>query len=185
MTHSSTLTPDGTALIVVDIQEAFRTAIPDFAVVASNSALAVRGCRLLGLPVIVTEQYPKGLGHTAEEIMLSFDEEPEVFEKTAFSAFAAAGLPGRLAELNIKNILLCGLETHICVNQTAHDLLAAGFGVHLLAECVGSRYEHDKAAGKAKMFGSGVIASSVEMALFEMMRDAKHPQFKDIQALIK
>ena len=81
--------------------------------------------------------------------------------------------------------MVCGLEAHVCVNQTAHDLLERGFQVHLLTDCVCSRFEVNKTAGMEKMFTNGVVPSSIEMALFELMRDAKHEHFKEIQALIK
>ena len=91
----------------------------------------------------------------------------------------------KLKSEKVRQVVLCGLETHICVNQTAHDLLANDLDVHLLTDCVSSRYGHDKQAGLAKMQESGVIPSSVEMALFELMRDAKHEKFKEIQNIVK
>ena len=185
MPHPNILDSKTTALIVVDIQEGFRNAIPDFAVVASRASTAVRGFQILDVPVIVTEQYPKGLGPTAEEIHFVLPDDFEVFEKTAFSSCGADLFVTKLEELGIKQVVLCGLETHVCVNQTAHDLQARGFQVQLLTDCVCSRFEHDKLAGLAKMKSSGVISSSIEMALFELMRDSKHEKFKEIQALIK
>ena len=185
MLHPNLLDHNNTALVVVDIQEAFRNVIPDFAVVASRSSVAVRGFQILNVPVIVTEQYPKGLGRTAEEILHVLPDGVEVFEKTAFSSCGAGEFVGNLEKLGIKQVVLCGLETHICVNQTAHDLLDCGFQVHLLTDAVCSRFEHDKLAGLAKMQASGVIQSSIEMAFFELMRDAKHEHFKEIRALIK
>ena len=185
MSHSKILDKNKTALVVVDIQEAFRNAIPDFAVTASRASMAVRGFQILGVPVIVTEQYPKGLGRTAEEILLVLPDGFEVFEKTAFSSCGADAFIEKLSAIGAEQIILCGLETHVCVNQTAHDLLDQGFQVHLLTDCVCSRFEHDKIAGIAKMQSSGVVPSSIEMALFELMRDAKHEQFKEIQSLIK
>ena len=185
MAHPKLLNSKTAALIVVDIQEAFRNAIPDFALLASRASTAVRGFQILGMPVIVTEQYPKGLGHTAEEIHLVLPDDFEVFEKTAFSSCGAEQFVAKLEELGIKQAVLCGLETHVCVNQTAHDLLDRGFDVHILTDCVCSRFEHDKAAGLAKMQTSGAVPSSIEMALFELMRDARHSRFKEIQALIK
>ena len=108
-----------------------------------------------------------------------------MFEKTAFSSCGAAPFVTKLEKLGIKRVVLCGLETHVCVNQTAHDLLDKGFQVHILTDCVCSRFEHDKLAGLAKMQTSGVIPSSIEMAFFELMRDSRHEHFKEIQALIK
>src|SRR5688500_6187242 len=129
------------ALLVVDVQEAFRSPIPDFTLIASRISVAVRGFSVLGLPVLVTEQYPKGLGHTAEEIAFVLPDETEIFEKSAFSSCGAARFVERLRERSIEQVAVCGIETHICVNQTAHDLLNDGFQVHLLTDCVASLFE--------------------------------------------
>ncbi len=185
MPHSSILELTETALVVVDIQEAFRNAIPDFAVIASRASIAVRGFQLLDIPVIVTEQYPDGLGRTAEEIHLVLPDDYEIFEKTAFSSCGSEPFVAKLRELRIEQVVLCGLEAHVCVNQTAHDLIECGFQVHLLLDCVCSRFEHDKQAGIAKMRSSGVISSSIEMAFFELMRDSTHDKFKEVQSLIR
>ena len=183
MAHEKTLDITRTLLMVVDFQEAFRSVVNDFSTVASRISLAVRTFQILEVPIIVTEQYPKGLGRTAEEIQLSLEPDTVIVEKTTFSAGRE---PAVLDALNGKDqIVLCGLETHICVNQTAHDLLDQGLRVHLLTDSVASRFERDKQAGLSKMFASGVVPSSVEMALFEIMRDAKHPCFKQIQSLVK
>ncbi len=185
MTHPKILDQSKSVLVIVDVQEAFRGVIGDFAPIASNIAIAVRGFQILEAPIIVTEQYPKGLGRTAEEVLFAFKDGPEVIEKTAFSSCGAKTFVERLRSYNAEQIVLCGFETHVCVNQTAHDLLGLGFEVHLLNECTASRYEHDKKAGLAKMLASGVVPSSFEMALFELMRDSTHEKFKEIQALIK
>jgi len=184
MKHPKTLDISQTALVVVDLQEAFRSAIPEFPQVVSRAAMAVRGFQILNAPIIVTEQYPKGLGRTAEEILYSLPDGFETIEKTSFSSCIDA-FTEKLNEYGARQIVLCGLETHICVNQTAHDLLANDFEVHVLTDAVGSRYTQDRDTGLSKMLQSGVIPATVEMALFEMMRDAKHEQFKEIQSLIK
>jgi nicotinamidase-related amidase len=144
-----------------------------------------RGSQILERPIFVTEQYPKGLGRTVEEIRTVLPADQEYLEKTTFSACGAAGFEARLRDTEVTQVVLCGLETHACVNQTAHDLLHLGFDVHLLTDCVASRFDRDKQAALLKMFASGVLASSVEMALFEMMRDANYEKFKQIQQLIK
>jgi nicotinamidase-related amidase len=185
MPHSNILNISKTALVVVDIQEAFRSAVPVFQLIASRASIAVRGFLTLGVPVIVTEQYPKGLGRTAEEIQLVLPDEFVVFEKTAFSSCGAEPFVTKLETLGTKQVVLCGLEAHVCVNQTAHDLLDRGYQVHILTDCICSRFEHDQAAGLAKMKSSGVITSSIEMAFFELMGDSKHEKFREIQALIK
>jgi len=184
MKHPKILDITHAALVVVDLQEAFRSAIPEFPQVASRAAMAVRGFQILNVPVIVTEQYPKGLGRTAEEILFSLPDDYEPIEKISFSSCVDSFL-GKLNEAGTKQVVLCGLETHICVNQTAHDLLANGFEVHVLTDAVGSRYSQDREAGLSKMLQSGVTPATVEMSLFELMRDARHEQFKEIQSLIK
>lgn len=185
MPHPNILDPKHSALIVIDIQEGFRNAIPEFGLIASRAATVVRGFQILGLPILVTEQYPKGLGHTAEEIKTVLTEADEVFEKSAFSSCGAAAFVKKLNDLGIKQVVICGLETHVCVNQTAHDLMTRGFQVHILTDCVCSRFEYNKEAGLAKVLASGAISSSIEMALFELMSDSKHEKFKEIQSLIK
>ena len=185
MAHPNTLDRTKAALVVIDIQEAFRDAVPNFSTVASNASTAVTGFQTLDVPVLVTEQYPKGLGRTAEEVLFALPDDFEVYEKTAFSSCGASAFIDKLSQLAISQVVLCGLETHVCVNQTAHDLLDRGFQVHLLVDAVCSRFDHNRKAGLKKMFAAGVIPSSIEMALFELMRDARHEQFKEIQALIK
>jgi nicotinamidase-related amidase len=185
MSHPRILDTDKTALVVVDLQEAFRHPINDFAQIASRASIAVRGFLALGLPIIVTEQYPKGLGRTAEEILFSLPDDFEFVEKTTFSSCGANPFLEKLCKLEISQVVLCGLETHICVNQTAHDLLTEAFEVHILTDAVGSRFTQDKETALRKMQMNGVVPSTVEMALFELLRDSKHEQFKEIQNLIK
>lgn len=185
MPHPKILDINKTALVVVDLQEAFRSPINDFAQIAARASIAVRGFQVLGLPVIVTEQYPKGLGRTAEEILFSLPPEFEFVEKTAFSSCGAASFMEKLRETGAAQIVLCGLETHICVSQTAHDLLNEDFQVHVLTDCVGSRFTTDKDEALKKMHMHGAQPATVEMALFELLRDARHEQFKEIQKLIK
>ena len=185
MSHPKILDRNEAALVVVDVQEAFRSAIPEFPQIASRISIAVRSFQLLNLPVIITEQYPKGLGRTAEEILFSVPSEFEFIEKTSFSSCGTVSFTEQLRATGASQIVLCGLESHICVNQTAHDLLSESFEVHLLTDCVGSRYTADKEAALRKMQSSGIVSSSLEMALFELLRDARHELFKEIQNLIK
>ena len=185
MQHANTLDAARAALVCIDMQESFRQPIPDFAEVAARIALVVHGAQLLGVPVIVTEQYPKGLGRTAQEIRAVLAEGHEPVEKTAFSSCGAREFVARLEQTGARQILVCGIEAHICVNQTTHDLLARGFQVHLLTDCVSSRAPHNREAGVGKMLRSGALPSSTELALFELLRDARHEQFKAIQKLIK
>ncbi|HJQ34121.1 MAG TPA: hydrolase [Pyrinomonadaceae bacterium] len=185
MLHENTLELGRAALAVIDVQESFRPHIPDFGGLAARVALVTRAVRLLGVPVVVTEQYPKGLGRTVDEIRAALPEEFEPIEKTAFSSCGAQTFVARLEEAGARQVLLCGIEAHVCVNQTAHDLLARGYQVHLLTDCISSRTAENRQAGLDKMQRSGALPSSTELALFELMRDARHEQFKAIQKLIK
>ena len=185
MPHPRILDISKAGLLAVDVQEAFRGAVKDFGMMAGRITKVIRGFQLLERPVVVTEQYPKGLGRTAEEIWAVLPSDFEYLEKSRFSACGTAGFENRLRQAGISQVLLCGLETHVCVNQTAHDLLDLGFDVHLLTDCVASRSDENKESGLSKMVASGVVQSSIEMALFEMMSDSKHSAFKEIRALIK
>src|SRR5947209_16683774 len=113
MRHENTLDPKRTALAVIDVQESFRTHIPDFAEVAARVALVSHAAQVLGVPVVVTEQYPKGLGHTAAEIRAVFPERFEPVEKTAFSSCGAQEFVARLEGAGARQVLLCGIEAHV------------------------------------------------------------------------
>jgi len=185
MQHKNILELTRSALAIIDVQEAFRTSINNFTAIAERIAVMVQGAKLLGLPILLTEQYPKGLGHTASEIMAVLPDSVRVIEKTTFSSCGVQPFQSALEQAGTKHVMVCGIEAHICVNQTVHDLLAAGFTVHLLTDCVGSRKLPDRKAATRKMQMSGAIFSTVEMALFELIRDAQHEQFRAIQKLIK
>jgi nicotinamidase-related amidase len=172
----SLLARDRTALIVVDVQEGFRP-YASFARVASASSKLLRAARILQVPAIVSEQYPKGLGHTAAEVGLE-DEHP--LSKTVFSAVRAEGfdLAGR------EQAIVCGIETHVCVSQTVHDLLARGVEVHVPADAVGSRHAIDYERGLERLQRAGAVVSTVEASLFELLERAGTPEFKAVQKLI-
>ena len=169
-------------LVIVDLQKAFASAIPNFEAIAHRAAIVVQGCRLLGMPIIASEQVPEKLGETVDPVRTVLgDVRP--LSKTSFSACDAEGFTQQLATRD--QILLCGIETHICVNQTALDLLSMNRQVHLLTDAIGSRFPLDHQAGQTRMFAAGVIASSVELALFELTRDSRHEHFRAIQKLVK
>lgn len=170
-----------TALVVVDIQEAFRKAIPGFDRVAEASAVLVQGADAVGVPIAVTEQYPKGLGETVPEVAEHLPEGTERLEKVRFSAAEADGfdLAGR------DQAIVCGIETHVCVNQTVLDLLDRGVEVHVARDAVGSRTAENRELGLEKMEGAGAVITSVETGLFELLGGSDHPAFKQVQALVR
>jgi nicotinamidase-related amidase len=179
------LSRESAALAVIDMQEAFRPVMSDFGEVASRIAKAVEGARLLEVPVIVTEQYPKGLKHTAEEIVARLPAEMKAIEKSCFSSCGSEDFLSQLIRRNIKQVLVCGIEAHICVLQTSLDLLERGFEVFLLVDCITSRNPENKQVALARLKQAGAIYSTLEMSLFEMMGSADSPQFKAIQNLIR
>jgi len=166
--------------VVVDVQEAFRPAVVEFDRVAHNSAVLVEGARILGLPLVATEQYPKGLGRTVPEVAEHLDG-VEPLEKVCFSATDADGfdIDGR------EQVLVCGIESHVCVSQTAHALLDLGREVHVARDAVSSRTEENRELGLHKMESSGAIVTSVETALFELLGAAGSEEFKRVQGLVK
>jgi nicotinamidase-related amidase len=171
-----TLDRERAALVVVDVQEAFRPAVQDFDGVVENTRRLMEGAKILGVPVVVTEQYPKGLGRTVEEL-----GQVEAVEKSCFSAAKADGF-----DLNGRDqALIAGIETHVCVSQTAHDLIDRGIEVHVASDAVTSRTDQNKHVGLHKMEGSGAILTSVETALFEFLGAAGSDEFKQVQRLIK
>ena len=167
-----------TAVVVVDVQEGFRS-YETFDALAAACGRLVEGARILGVPVIATAQYPKGLGPIVPEVGLGDDEQP--VEKTVFSAVRADGfdLGGR------DQAVVCGIEAHICVSQTVHDLLSQGVEVHVARDAVGSRKPADLEVGLSKMERAGALASSVETALFELCERAGTPEFKAVQQVIR
>jgi nicotinamidase-related amidase len=177
---SGKLDADRTVLVVIDVQEGFRRAIPDFDHVAKATATLIEGAQAIGVPILITEQYPKGLGETVPEVAEHLPEGTEPLEKVVFSASEAEGfdLAGR------DQALVCGIETHVCVNQTALDLLADGVDVQVAEDAVGSRTEENKRVGLHKMERAGAVMTSVETALFELLGAAGTDEFKRVQKLI-
>ena len=169
-----------TALVVVDIQEAFRKAVPSFDAVAESAATLVQGAEAMGIPIVVTEQYPKGLGHTVPEVAEHLPAGLKPLEKVRFSAAEAEGfdLDGR------DQALVCGIETHVCVNQTVLDLLDRGVEVEVVGDAVGSRTEENRELGLHKVEDAGAVLTSVETALFELLGGSDAAEFKQVQALV-
>ncbi|MFN8112461.1 MAG: isochorismatase family protein [Solirubrobacterales bacterium] len=177
---SARLDPERAALVVVDVQEGFRKAIPDFDRIAAATATLVRGAEAMDVPIVVTEQYPKGLGATVPEVAEALPADVAPLPKTVFSAASADGfgLEGH------EQAIVCGIETHVCVNQTVLELLDRGIEVHVVADAVGSRTAANRDLGLAKAERAGAWLSSVETALFELLGEAGTDRFKAVQRLV-
>jgi nicotinamidase-related amidase len=165
-----------TVLVVVDVQEGFRS-YASFDAVARACGKLVRAARILDTPRIVSEQYPRGLGHTAPEV--GIEDEP-IVEKTVFSAARADGFDFG----GYTQAIVCGIETHVCVSQTVHDLLDRKIEVHVPADAVGSRHRIDYERGLERLERAGAVVTTVEAVLFELLERAGTPEFKAVQKLI-
>ncbi len=188
--HRNQLSPDSTTLFVVDVQERFRTAILDYESMLDGCLRLVRTFRLLERPILITEQYPRGLGQTVSELREALSGEGDsgswsVPEKSTFSCIGAPGIPDALKAASTTHVLVCGIEAHVCVSQTVHDLLALGYQVQVAVDGVSSRRAMDEDVALTRMERSGALLTTTEAAAFELLVDANHPQFKPVQALYK
>jgi nicotinamidase-related amidase len=172
-----------TALLVVDVQERLMPVIHEQEKIFANVNKLLRGAEILGLETIVTEQYPKGLGNTCSEIELG--EGKTIIEKVCFSCMRSDAVSEQLKLTNIKSIIICGVESHICVLKTALDAVKEGYEVHVVADAVSSRTPENKQIAIDRMRQSGVFITSVEMILFMLLNEAGTDEFKAISKLIK
>lgn len=182
--HPHLVDPERAFLLLIDLQEAYRKALHDWDRTLSAASILVRGMQLLGVPVLYTEQYPQGLGGTAAEVAGPLGGAPR-FEKRSLSAWGAPGLAEHVLSLGRRQAVVCGIETHACVNQTVHELLEWRFTVHLPVDALSARRPLEHEQGLAKMLRAGALPTSVEQVLLEGLRTADHPAFKSIQALLK
>ena len=176
------LDPARTALLVIDVQLAFARVMPDFEGLAERCARMADVGAALELPIFATEQYPRGLGATAPVLRTAL-RDVVVESKTSFSSLGCDGVRAGLQGGGVRQVLVCGVETHVCVLQTVHELLAAGLEPHVLADCVLSRNEVDRTHALERMARAGAVVTTSEAAAFELLRDAEHPSFKQIQQM--
>jgi nicotinamidase-related amidase len=171
-------------LLLVDLQESYRGKLHAEERLVRAARQLLGAAAELDLPVVVTEQYPKGLGPTRAEVAAAIPAAAARFEKTSFSALGAPGLREHLLGLGRDQVVVAGIETQVCVSQTVHDLLALGLQVHLPGDAVSARFPFEHEAGCAKMLASGAVPGCVEGVLFEWLRDARAPEFKAIHRLV-
>ena len=182
--HPHILQRKQTALLVIDVQEKINAVMLDREFLLNNIVKLIRGCGVLGVPVFFTEQYPKGLGPTEQPVLEALgDRKP--LQKMTFSCCGATEFLPLLKKKSIKQVMLTGIEAHVCVQQTALDLLAHGFQVHVIRDAVSSRRTTDAEAALARLQSAGAIVNTSEAALFELLERAGTPQFKEISRLVK
>lgn len=178
------LTTDKAVLVVIDMQGKLAQSMYCKEQLFENVQKIIKGAQVLGLPLLLTEQNPKGLGPTISEIA---DLVPGVrrIPKLSFSCCGDESFSKELSGLQRRQVLLSGIEAHVCLYQTTVDLVGSGYEVHVLADAVSSRTADNKAIGLQKMRDAGASITSVETALFELLRAAEGPAFKQIISIVK
>ncbi|NMB81200.1 MAG: hydrolase [Ignavibacteria bacterium] len=182
--HPKLLDRNKSALLVIDIQEKILPVIFEYERVVQNSVKLIKGFKTLGLPVYYTEQYPKGLGPSSPLVKDVLGEVKPI-EKMSFSCSGAPGLFEDLLNNKIEQVVLCGVESHVCVMQTALDLLANGFQVQIAADAVSSRREFDFKTALSRMQQNEAEITLTESVLFELLEVCGTEQFKTISKLVK
>ena len=186
MAHSMRLTREGSTLVVLDVQERLFAAMDaeHREEVVGNLKVLAAAARRLGLPILVTEQYPKGLGHTLPELREALGP-VEPLEKVTFSCCDAEGFTARLKAAKTKQVILAGIEAHVCVLLTGLDLLAAGYSVHVAADAVTSRTQGNWRIGVDQLRQAGAVITTTESVLFQLLGKADTDDFRTLAKLIK
>jgi len=178
------LTTDNSVLLVIDVQEKVFRAINQKERLLDNLQRLIKGIKVLEIPILLTEQYPQGLGTTIPEIaQLLLDSKP--IPKICFSCCGDTGFLQELKKLNRKQVLIAGIESHVCVYQTAADLIAADYEVHAVSDAIFSRTDQNRDIGLKMMTQLGAKLTSTEAALFELLKVAKGDKFKAISQIVK
>lgn len=179
------LDPQRSLLVVIDVQERYIPHLFEGARVVEGTRRLVEGAKLVGVPILVTEQYRRGLGPTATPVLGALPGDVAPIEKSTLSCLGSPDVASRLRSSGRSQVLVAGIEAHACVNQTVHDLLAAGFETHLAVDAISARFVRDYRVAVDRLVGSGAIPSTVESALFEWVRSADSPHFQGIRALVR
>lgn len=182
MPHATQLAQAESALLIIDVQEKLVPMIHGADAMIRNIGFLIDAAKLLDVPVFATEQYPKGLGPTVAVLAKKVPERPD---KVAFSCCAIASLVEGFRRQNKTRIMLAGIESHVCVLNTALDLLAEDFWVYIAVDAVSSRQPIDHELALRRLEGAGVILTTAETAVFEWTAAASHPRFKQISALVQ
>jgi nicotinamidase-related amidase len=176
------MTPQDTALVVVDVQEKLMPLVAGSRRILWNLRRLLEGAEAVGLKTLATEQYPQGLGKTVPELASRLGDIPS---KTTFSCGGCEPFAAQLEALGVSKVMVSGIEAHVCVQQTVLDLLAGGYRVYVPVDAVGSRYDVDYQTGLKRMESAGATLTTTESALFEWCQVSGTPTFKKISALVR
>jgi nicotinamidase-related amidase len=182
MPHPTLMQANETALLVVDVQEKLMAKIPSAEAIIRDIAFLIDAAKVMGIEVLATEQYPRGLGPTVRALAERLPARPD---KVSFSCCGVPGLIEGLRQKRRSRVLLAGIEAHVCVLQTALDLLTADFRVYVAADACGSRYAIDREIAIRRLEKTGAIITTAECAVFEWLGGSAHPQFKQVSALVQ
>jgi nicotinamidase-related amidase len=184
MRHPNLLRKDDTLLVIVDIQTRLLNVMFEKERLVSNCRKLIEACKLLEVPMVLTEQYPQGMGPTDPQILEMLDHKERI-EKLSFSCCGAEDFNRKVSEFGRKQVVVIGIEAHICVLQTVHDLLHQGYLVYVPYDAVSSRKKRDYENALDRIGRAGAIVGSVESAVFELMENAGTSIFKQVSKLIK
>ena len=178
------LNRDKAICVMVDMQERLIPAISRHEEMTGSCKLLMEGLQLLNVPIIATQQYTKGLGETVQELKELTTDSPYI-EKITFSCFGEPDFRKALKESKATQVIVCGIETHICVEQTVLDLIEAGLEVFVMADCTSSRFESDRETALRRMEKAGAVITTSEAALFELTKQGGTDTFRAISKLVK
>ena len=184
MSDSNFISPKDTVLVIIDMQGSLFRVIDEHDKLLDNLLRLIQGCKVLEIPVIITEQYPRGLGPTLSEVSVLLPDCVPL-PKTVFSCYRDSEFRHSLESTSRSQILLTGIETHVCVYQTSVDLSRSGYGVNIVTDCVGSRMAANKALGIQRAAAAGAKLTGMEMVLFELLQAAEGERFKAISKIVK
>ena len=176
---------EDTMALIIDFQERLVPVIDNKDELIQNTEILIKGLRVLNIPMLITQQYTKGIGMTVPAIMEAAGENFKYEDKITFSCVENENIYHKIVEIGKQNIIVCGMEAHICVLQTVIDLIDKGYNIILVEDCIGSRKESDRQICIKRAIKEGVIPASYESILFELTRVAKTDVFKEISRLIK
>ncbi len=183
--HPNLLNADQSLIVVIDMQDALLRAMRDAERVTTNTRLLIQGATILRIPIVTTTQNADKLGSLALPLRAVLPNAQPPYDKMTFSCLSCVPFASEIKRSGRKQIVICGIEAHICVSQTAHELVAAGYQVHLVVDAISARTDTNIHYGIEKMKQSGILVMTTEMALYELLKQAGTPEFREVLKLVR